>query len=173
MRADPSSGTGSRPARHGSAPGSRRPLRALWSARTLLRFPSLVASVFGTEQPGTVQGGRDVALPPPVRRRVERRIGRYCRERFPAHLRGELRLEYSVQGDAVILMEVRPHDRGPERWTRSAVARLRYDSEAEEWSLFWQDRRGRWQDYSQLGPTSDLEAVLVEITGDPTGVFWG
>lgn len=114
-----------------------------------------------------------MSLPPDVRRRVEQRVGRYCRERFPAHMRGELRLDYVVRGEAVTLLEVRPSPRDDERWSRRPVAQLRYDPEVETWSLFWQDSRGRWQAYSRLRATPNLEAVLGEMTADPVGLFWG
>lgn len=113
-----------------------------------------------------------MSLPAAVRRRVEQRVGRFCRERFPAHRRGDLRLDYVIEGTAVTLVEVRPSNRNQQRWSRRKVAQCRYSPDSDVWSLYWKDERGRWQSYSRLEPTSNLEAVLGEIAGDPRGLFW-
>lgn len=114
-----------------------------------------------------------MSLPPLVRQLVEKRIDRYCRERFPEYIRDQLRLEYSIWRDNVTLFEVRPHWRDRSRETRGKVAQFRYDSVAGKWVLYWRDRNGRWHKYPPLDPTPSLEEILAEIDRDPTGIFWG
>jgi len=39
---------------------------------------------------------------------IEQAVGEFCRKRSPAHLKDELRLEYSVKGHEVVIVERRP-----------------------------------------------------------------
>jgi hypothetical protein len=39
---------------------------------------------------------------------IEQALAEFCRKRSPAHLRDKLRLEYSVKGHEVVIVERRP-----------------------------------------------------------------
>ena len=73
----------------------------------------------------------------------------FCESRVPVRLRGQVRLELRVRGDAITIVERRPPwrpDFGPE-WTSSDIARLRFDPSTATWSLDWKDSSGRWHAY--------------------------
>lgn len=114
-----------------------------------------------------------MSLPPLVQQLVEKRLGRYCRDRVPAHVRDQLRVEFKIWRNHVTLFEVRPVYRDPSQWTRGKVAQFRYDSVAGRWELYWPDRNGRWHPYDLIEATPDLDEILAEIDRDPTGIFWG
>lgn len=113
-----------------------------------------------------------MALPENVRREVEPIIGQYCANRIPEHARHQVKMSFDFRGDAVTLVEERPHWQNPDQWTRTPIAQFRYDSRTERWSLFCSDRNSRWHNY-QARPTKDIRLLLREVDADPTGIFWG
>jgi len=58
-------------------------------------------------------------------------------------------------------------------WTSMPVAQMRYDNKKGEWTLYCSDRNDKWHEYLDLDPTKNIDAILVEIDEDPTGIFWG
>jgi hypothetical protein len=114
-------------------------------------------------------------LPGDVRKAAVSQVDRFCEERIPRALRAQVRLEHSVRGNAITIVERRPPWSeliGPE-WTTSKVAQLRYDEDDRSWSLYCADRNGRWWLYDDTGPAADVGPLLVAIDEDPTGIFWG
>lgn len=102
-------------------------------------------------------------------------VERFCEERTPPDLRDEMRLECSLRGDAITIVERRaPWD--PQlnsAWTTSDVAQLRHDGGEGSWSLHWRGSDERWHPYDPLPQSRDLRLLLAEINADPTGIFWG
>ena len=114
-------------------------------------------------------------MPSDVRSRAEIQLRRYCDERVPEHARHQVRIEFEMRGATATIVERRTPWRpvGPdEPWTRSPVARFRFDVAAGQWSLAWRDRNSRWHPYDRVQP-GDLGALLEEVDRDPTGIFWG
>lgn len=114
-------------------------------------------------------------IPELTRRSAETRVRAFCNRRIPPHARDQVRLEHSVRGDAITIIERRPpwrEDFGPE-WSSMKIAQLRFDLASSRWTLWWSDRNERWHRYEDLDPTSDLDVLLVEIDEDPTAIFWG
>ena len=102
-------------------------------------------------------------------------IRSYCEQRIPPHALDQVRVEASVDGNAVTIVERRSPwraDFGPE-WTAGPVARLRYVHKHQHWTLLWRDRNERWHRYDLVEPTADVTVLLDEIERDPTGIFWG
>jgi hypothetical protein len=116
-----------------------------------------------------------MSLPDLVRRSAEGKVRAFCERRIPADARDEVRLEFSVRGNAIAIIERRPPwrvDFGPE-WSSMKIAQLRYDAATQTWSLWWADRNERWNSYWDVDPTPDIDDLLREIGEDPTAVFWG
>src|SRR4051794_41753934 len=116
-----------------------------------------------------------VAIPPDVRERALARIQRFCEERVPPESRAQLRLEHSVRGNAITIVERRPPWSelvGPD-WASMKIAQLRYDANARTWTLYSADRNDRWWPYDFAEPSARIEDLLAELAEDPSGVFWG
>ncbi len=60
---------------------------------------------------------------------------------------------------------------GPE-WTRHGVARMKYSSETNEWTLYWADRNSKWHVFDLIDPGS-IDEILNEVELDQTCIFWG
>jgi Protein of unknown function (DUF3024) len=93
----------------------------------------------------------------------------------PEDARGELRLEHTVRGGTITIVERRPPWSeliGP-GWTSMKIAQLRYDERGRSWSLYACDRNERWFPYIDVEPAPDVAPLLAEIGEDPTGIFRG
>jgi hypothetical protein len=101
------------------------------------------------------------------------RMRAYCEQRVPARYRAEARVEMTVRGKSATIFDCRPpwHPSLTE-WSRVPVAQLRYDADAQHWTLYWADRNGRWHLYDLVEPGTVVE-LLAEIESDPTAIFWG
>jgi death on curing protein len=96
-------------------------------------------------------------------------IKAYCDDKSPDHIRDQVRIEATVRGRTVTILQ---HELFIDDWLDLMVARLKYDPEARNWSLYWPDRNSRFHRYEDLAPGS-VDTLLDEIERDPTGIFWG
>jgi hypothetical protein len=115
-----------------------------------------------------------VAIPEAIEREATKEVEAFCDGRVPAELRDQVRLEFSVRGNAITIVERRPPwrpDFGPD-WSSVKVGQLRYEP-AGAWALYCSDRNGRWFRYLDAEPSNDIRSLLNEIDADPTGIFWG
>jgi hypothetical protein len=114
-------------------------------------------------------------LPVDVRDAAVHQVERFCARRVPEQSRSQLRLEHSVRGNAITIVERRPPWSelvGPD-WTTMKIAQLRYDAGERTWTLYCCDRSERWWPHDFADPTADVAPLLAEIDEDPTGIFWG
>ena len=114
-------------------------------------------------------------MPPEVLEPALRRIEAFCATRVPDELRDEIRLEQTVRGSSITLIERRPPWSelvGPE-WTSMKIAQFRYDAQGRQWTLYAADRNERWHAYDFVEPAGDVGPLLAEVADDPTGIFWG
>ncbi|MBN9097954.1 MULTISPECIES: DUF3024 domain-containing protein [unclassified Pseudonocardia] len=98
------------------------------------------------------------------------RIAAYCATRVPAQARDQIRVEHTVRGATVTIIETRPPWDGTDAaWTRRPIAQLRYDG--RRWRLWWPDRRTRWHPVD-AAPTVSPDP-LMKILDDPgSAPFW-
>lgn len=83
-----------------------------------------------------------MAVPDAALRTVEE----YCAARLPEGLEDEFRIECSLRGRAITIVERQPPwnpELGSE-WSEVKVAQLRYDDERKTWARHAADRNGLW-----------------------------
>ncbi len=100
-------------------------------------------------------------------------LDRFCERRVPVHVRDQVALQFTFQGNDVVLFEKRPVFRKSGKWVDIKVARFRFDPATDTWALSCPDRDGRWQPYDVAAPSTEIQELLAEVDRDPTGVFWG
>ncbi len=101
------------------------------------------------------------------------KINRYCDQRVPTRARDQVRVESSVRGNTVTIVECRaPWHESLTEWTKHEVARLRVNVSTGKWSLFWRDRNNKWNPYD-LVDAGTLDEMLAAIDEDVTCIFWG
>ena len=91
-----------------------------------------------------------------------RKIHKYAARVVPRDFQDQIRMEVDVRGKTVTIVECRPP------W----VARMKFDTASNEWTLYWSDRNSRWHIFDLLPPVS-IDEVLEQIERDQTRIFWG
>ncbi len=113
-------------------------------------------------------------MPELTKKSAEKKIQAFCDRRVPPHARSQVRLTFKFRGNAVTIFEERaPWTKDLKEWTSLPVAQIRYIENTNQWKLFCPDRNDRWHKYLSKEATSDLDAVIEEISRDPTRIFWG
>lgn len=100
-----------------------------------------------------------------------RQITNWCEQRIPPHARDQVRVEHTVRGSTVTILEVRapwPEDSGTE-WTRRPIAQLRHDG--TRWWLYRPDRNTRWHLLEDV-PATTSPAPLLNVVDEPGRAFW-
>lgn len=116
-----------------------------------------------------------MALPELTQKLVEKKLGAYCTHKIPAHARAQLRLSFSLHGNTVTLFEERVVYDQPDKWTKMPVAQFRLNVIDHLWHLYCANlrRQDGWLPYPNTPPTKDIDALLMALDQDTTGVFWG
>jgi hypothetical protein len=104
---------------------------------------------------------------------IEQALGEFCRKRSPAHLRDKLRLEYSVKGHEVVIVERRPRWDNPIEWIESPVAKLKFIRSANKWRLYWQRADLKWHEYPGSSSSERINDLVREVDADPLACFFG
>lgn len=114
-----------------------------------------------------------MALPSLIAQLADQLLTEFCARRVPTHLHDRLRLSFTVKGNNVTLVELRPFFLDATApWTESKIAVFKYDAVTRTWELFARDRNGRRMPYD-ADPAADLASLIAKVDADPTGIFWG
>ncbi|WP_035302923.1 DUF3024 domain-containing protein [Actinokineospora inagensis] len=100
-----------------------------------------------------------------------RQIARWCERRIPEHARHQVRVEHTVRGSNVTILEARApwrEDLGSE-WTHRPIAQLRHDG--AHWRLYRPDRNSRWHPLDDVVAQS-APGPLLEVIDEPGRAFW-
>jgi Protein of unknown function (DUF3024) len=106
-------------------------------------------------------------------RQIEQTVGKFCRKQSPIHLKDKLRLEYSVKGYEVVIVERRPKWDDPKEWIESPVAKLKFIRSANKWRLYWQRADLKWHEYPGSSSSERIGDLVREIDADPLACFFG
>jgi Protein of unknown function (DUF3024) len=113
-----------------------------------------------------------LAIPDLERKRAETILERFC-ERIPAAVRFQLCYAFTVRGNAITLVERRPHYKYPEITTEHPFARFVFDPASHTWSLRWRDRNTRFHEYEGFSRVQQFSDLVAEVERDPTHIFLG
>jgi hypothetical protein len=103
-----------------------------------------------------------------------RTVQAWCERRVPEHMRDQRRVECDIATTHLTIIENRPYWRDESKpWTRTPVARLRYNQTLETWSVYWVDRNQAFHEYLGRKPVKRVSTLLKFMVDDPDGIFWG
>ena len=115
-----------------------------------------------------------MALPEIKRAEAERDLKKFCATRVPVEHRDQIRYTYRIRGNDVTLVEERPPwDGRGTVWTQMPIARFRYRSEGNAWSVSWQRANGRWLYCDWIGEKARFGDALTEVERDVHATFFG
>lgn len=114
-----------------------------------------------------------MALPQHTRMLVERLLERYCGRHCPPAFERQVRLDFSINGDTVLLQELRPVFGVCSMLRRVDLARFRFRPRDGSWRLDYRlAQPGSWHAYPGASGRAFLH-LLAEVDADPRGLFWG
>ena len=105
--------------------------------------------------------------------KITKLVGELCRKRSPEHIREDLRCEYKIQHQDVIIFEVRPRWDNPSEETWTPCAKLKFIRSKNHWRLFWQRADMKWHKYGPIDSSQNLAKLLTEVDTDMHGCFFG
>jgi len=105
--------------------------------------------------------------------RIKKYVGGLCNKRSPAHIRDQLHLDYIVEGQSVVIFEVRPNWRDPGIIMETEVAKVTFVRSQKVWKLYWMRADLKWHSYQPFASSPDLQGLVAEIDADPNGCFFG
>lgn len=101
-------------------------------------------------------------------------IGQWCLEKVPPELKHQIDHDYEVDGQSVMIFEVRPLWQGQSgEITRRPIAKFRYVKSNELWHIYWMRQSGKWESYKPASAACRLEEALDIIELDTYGCFFG
>jgi hypothetical protein len=113
-----------------------------------------------------------VAIPDLERKRAEAILEKFC-ERVPPAIRSQLTYAFTIRGNAITLVERRPHFKTPEITTEHPFAKFVFDPGSHTWSLRWRDRNARFHPYEGFSSVRQFTDLVAEVERDPTQIFLG
>lgn len=95
------------------------------------------------------------------------------RRRPPADLRQQVDLLFRIEGQSVIIFEIRPQWNDPAKKLESMIAKATFVKSAKIWKIYWQKSDLKWHPYDPVPEVSRFEDFLEIINADEFGCFWG
>ena len=115
-----------------------------------------------------------MALSALQRQAAETLLRAFCEARVPQHARSQVRLEYQVRGNSLLLIERRVPWNDPEgEWTSSSTAKFTFEPQRHIWKLLWRDRNGRFHQFDPVVESARIADLIAVVDEDPTCMFWG
>jgi hypothetical protein len=95
------------------------------------------------------------------------------KRRPPVHLRKESDLGYRIDGNSIIIFEIRPFWKNPENTIEGPVAKATYIKKSDLWKIYWQRADLKWHGYELEPEVDTLEEFLKIVDEDECCCFWG
>ena len=108
------------------------------------------------------------------RKRTQNALDQFLERRRPApHLRPQLDIAYRIEGQSVVILEVRPDWRNSSRKMENPVAKATYVRSRGVWKIFWQRRDLKWHGYGPVPTVGSVDKFLEVVERDEFCCFWG
>jgi hypothetical protein len=108
------------------------------------------------------------------KKRIENALDKFlAKRRPPPHIRKELDIGYTLTGQSVELVEIRPQWDDPSIIHRRPFAKATYVKAQDCWKIFWMRASLKWQGYEPTPTVSSIDDFLTVVDRDQYGCFWG
>jgi len=94
-------------------------------------------------------------------------------KRPPEEMRNELDLSYKIDGQSVIIYELRPRWDKPEEIIECPVAKTTFVHNREHWKIFWMRADLKWHSYKPKPFVKTIKDFVKIVDEDKYGCFWG
>ena len=107
-------------------------------------------------------------------KRIEKIVGGFIEEkRPPAELRSQVDLAFRIEGQSVVIFEVRPRWNDPKERVEEPVAKATYVKNRKLWKVYWQRADLKWHRYDPDPEVDTLEAFIDLVEQDEYACFFG
>lgn len=93
--------------------------------------------------------------------------------RPPEELRNQLDVLYRIEGQSVVIYELRPHWDNPMEKELSEIAKATYVKTQNEWKLYWMRGDLKWHSYQPNPTVKEIKKLFEVLDEDEYGCFWG
>lgn len=104
-----------------------------------------------------------------TKKRLEKILDHYIKEKIPGHLKSEMNIIYKFRGNTITLWQDRPSYMPGQR-VELPIAQFRYDD--DKWKVYWMDSKDKWHFVEDIEPIADFEKQLKMIDQDEFGYMW-
>ena len=93
--------------------------------------------------------------------------------RPPEKIRPELDIAYKIEGQSVLVLEIRPQWNDPTIFNEHSLAKATFVKTKNNWKIFWKKSDGKWHSYSPKMEVKTLIQFIKLIEEDDHHCFWG
>ncbi|MCA0380631.1 MAG: DUF3024 domain-containing protein [Bacteroidetes bacterium] len=95
------------------------------------------------------------------------------RIRPPEEIRAKLDIAYKIEGQSIIVFEIRPHWKNPNEMAEFPVAKTTFVKTNNHWKVFWMKSDLKWHAYSPKSIVKSIKEFTQLIEEDKYHCFWG
>ncbi len=107
-------------------------------------------------------------------KRIEKHVGQYIESKRPApHLRDQVDLTFRIEGQSVVVYEIREAWNRPGEKIEEFIAKATYVKKSNSWKIYWQRADLKWHSYDPDPQVDTLEEFLSILEKDEFACFWG
>lgn len=88
-------------------------------------------------------------------------------------VRHKLRWDQQVEGQSIVLYEVRPRFMKPGEFGRYGFAKATFVKKENYWKVYWRRASGKWERYPPYPTAESVEEFLAVVIADENGCFFG
>lgn len=93
--------------------------------------------------------------------------------RPPEHVRPQLDISYNIEGQSVIIYEIRPRMDVPDQKKHTPIAKATYVKASNSWKVYWMRATMKWDSYTPQASVTTLKEFTDLVDKDAHGCFWG
>ena len=95
------------------------------------------------------------------------------RQRPPEHIRPKLDIGYKIEGQSIIIHEIRPLYNDASKIIYPEVAKTTFVKAKNHWKVFWLRADLKWHAYDPKPMVKTLKEFLKLVEEDKYACFWG
>jgi len=96
-----------------------------------------------------------------------------ARRRPPEEIRDQFDLGHRIEGQSVVIFEIRPQWNDKSRKLEQPFAKATYVRTVNRWRIFWRRADQNWHGYEPHPEAVFFEEFLAVVDEDEHGCFWG
>jgi hypothetical protein len=107
-------------------------------------------------------------------KKLQKAVGQYIhRKRPPVNIRDRVDMTFRIEGQSVVIFEIRPLWNNPQKKIEELIAKATYVKSRNLWKIFWQRADLKWHRYDPDPEVDSIEDFLNIVERDEYACFFG